>query len=516
MTYPDGKVKEGDWDGDDFLWTDEEWARREAARKLKKIPKYLLSSALPIIASLWSFIIFVLFENKKMLVIEVIEDIIASENWLDLFFDHGFIFVPICLIFFAMLHFIPSDINWVTGLLRVLSIIAIGLLIICCLVFAIEIGARPVGWIGLGVAIGAFVMALVKPMSDMIDNDRAERERREVEYKEHYLKEKAREAKFKKIAIVAAASMVLSIIGLIMYNSQKNSLSIPVGVSSIEYRKYTRKQLVEVKIPDGVTTIGKESFKKNKLSDIEIPASVTYIGDNAFGNNKLTTITIGANVTLGSDAFDAGFDEFYTKNGSCAGTYTHPDKRSLDWRAWHNNFRYQYNDGAISILGYNSSGGDLIIPEEISGYPVTIIGKRAFFNKKLTSVTIPNSVTIIEEEAFLGGSGKREYNERGGSSVIPQGTISDVSIGTGVTTIGNSAFEYNKLSAIIIPNSVTSIGGLAFANNPVTSVRLRANVKLGDGGILGEVGFNTAYANNGMRAGTYTRPNTDSTTWTRR
>jgi hypothetical protein len=298
--------------------------------------------------------------------------------------------------------------------------------------------------------------------------------------------------------------------GIIIYNSQKNSLSIPDGVTSIGNREYRGKQLVEIEIPDSVTTIEKESFMKNKLSDIEIPDSVTYIGDYAFLNNRLTTITIGANVTLGSYVFDADFDEFYTENGSSAGTYTRYDRRSLDWNAWHNNFKFQHNDGTISIIGYNGSGGDLVIPEEISGYPVKIIVTKAFNAYSLTSVAIPNSVTIIEGEAFPGGW----YNN------APTGRITSLTIGTGVTTIGNGAFRNNRLSTIVIPNNVTSIGVNAFSGNPVTSIRLGANVTLGDvgdDGILGQgTGFNGAYTNNGMRAGTYTRPNTNSTTWTRR
>jgi hypothetical protein len=43
---------------------------------------------------------------------------------------------------------------------------------------------------------------------------------------------------------------------------------------------------------------------------------------------------------------------------------------------------------------------NLIIPEEIAGYSVTSIGGGAFSNNALTSVTIPDSVEIIESGAL--------------------------------------------------------------------------------------------------------------------
>jgi serine/threonine protein kinase len=421
------------------------------------------------------------------------------------------IFIP-----FALFHLLEE-----IGVFKVIMIIVISILLLAGIGMAVdfeEVGHF--GWITLVFGIISFVMGLVKPTIVVITEGGSNYDRynndnlsnMESYEMEHYIKKRSHKTIFKTILTLVIASIVLLTTGLIVYNSQKNTLSIPVGVTSIEYKEYARKHLVEVKIPGGVTTIGKEAFKKNKLSDIEIPASVTSIGDSAFANNKLTTITIGANVTLGGDVFDAGFDEFYTKNGSSAGTYKRTDKKSSDWSSWHNNYKYQYNDGAISIIDYDANGGgDLVIPKEISGYPVTIIGKKAIYQKSFTRVIIPDSVTIIEEQAF---SGAWSFQNS-----VPRGTISDVSIGTGVTTIGKNAFENNKISTITFPNSVTSIGINAFSYNPVTSIRIGANVELGDSyddGILGKgTGFNGAY-NNGMRAGTYTRPNTNTTTWTRR
>ncbi len=64
----------------------------------------------------------------------------------------------------------------------------------------------------------------------------------------------------------------------------------------------------------------------------------------------------------------------------------------------------------------------------------------------LTSVTIPNSVTSIENYAFSGCSG-----------------LTSVSIPNSVTSIGGRAFEdCSGLTSVSIGNSVTSIGGWAF------------------------------------------------------
>jgi hypothetical protein len=64
-------------------------------------------------------------------------------------------------------------------------------------------------------------------------------------------------------------------------------------------------------------------------------------------------------------------------------------------------FTYTTNSGTISITGYTGVDGAVTIPGEINGYPVTGIGTNAFMGTvRLTSVTIPNSVTSIGNWAF--------------------------------------------------------------------------------------------------------------------
>ena len=80
--------------------------------------------------------------------------------------------------------------------------------------------------------------------------------------------------------------------------------------------------------------------------------------------------------------------------------------------------------------------GDLAIPKEIEGCPVTSIGEWAFeFCSGLTSVTIPDSVTSIGDGAFDGCSG-----------------LTSVTIPDSVTSIGDGAFHNcRELIRVLLP-----------------------------------------------------------------
>lgn len=61
---------------------------------------------------------------------------------------------------------------------------------------------------------------------------------------------------------------------------------------------------------------------------------------------------------------------------------------------------YEVVDGNATITGYTGEGGDLVIPSELDGYPVTVIGERAFAETKIASVIVPDSVVALGEDAF--------------------------------------------------------------------------------------------------------------------
>ena len=119
-------------------------------------------------------------------------------------------------------------------------------------------------------------------------------------------------------------------------------------------------------------------------------------------------------------------------------------------RPIHETFDFSGNDdGTYTVRAkYNDIEGDITIPSSFNGIPVTRIDKQAFlYCGKITSITVPDSVTSIGESAFYGLS-----------------NLTSVTLGNGVTSIGDSAFfGCSALKNINLPDSLTSIGKSAFS-----------------------------------------------------
>lgn len=110
-------------------------------------------------------------------------------------------------------------------------------------------------------------------------------------------------------------------------------------------------------------------------------------------------------------------------------------------------------DGTAEIIGYNADDDEVIIPSELDGYTVTVIGNTdydevygAFEFEDVVKVTIPNTVTTIKDFAFYVCE-----------------NLSSLTIPDSVTSIGKGAFEWcESLTSINIPKDVMEIGENAF------------------------------------------------------
>jgi hypothetical protein len=83
------------------------------------------------------------------------------------------------------------------------------------------------------------------------------------------------------------------------------------------------------------------------------------------------------------------------------------------------------NDGTLTLTSYTGTNDMVTVPGTANNRTVTAIGYAAFYDSGLTSVTIPDSVTSIDNEAF-------NYCL----------DLNSITIGSGVTNIGSYAFIY--------------------------------------------------------------------------
>lgn len=172
--------------------------------------------------------------------------------------------------------------------------------------------------------------------------------------------------------------------------------------------------------------------------------------------------------------------------------------------ASHRMYYWLNSDDEYYVFGLGDcTDADIVIPSEHYGKRVKGISAYAFKDcENITSITIPNSVTYIGDEAFNGCvnlteitvlDGNVKYHSDGNclidtaekklvagcrNSIIPtDGSVTSIgnyafsghrglagiTIPEGVTTIGDYAFSgCDGLLGITIPNSVTSIGASAF------------------------------------------------------
>jgi len=206
----------------------------------------------------------------------------------------------------------------------------------------------------------------------------------------------------------------------------RNSFSVVVienGVTVIErFAFWNLARLISVTIPNSVTSIRNSAFSRcTGLTSITIPNSVSHIGEGVFSYcTGLTSINVATD------------NSFFS---------------SLDG--------VLFNRNLTTLITYPAGKqGAYTVPNS-----VTTIQTEAFMGSiGLTSITIPNSVITIGEWAFFGCSG-----------------LTSVTIGIGLTSIGHRAlWDCSGLTSIDVAtenHNFSSVNGVLFNKNQTTLIQ---------------------------------------------
>ena len=218
---------------------------------------------------------------------------------------------------------------------------------------------------------------------------------------------------------------------------------LPDSLLKIEDEAFMYSQIERIDFPNGLQSIGSTVFFQSCIKEIYIPASVTHIGKGitAFCNSLVSIVVDPANPV-------------YDSRNNC-------------------NAIIETKTNTL-IAGCKNT----VIPEGVEH-----IGKNAFEYISLKSVTIPDSVTSIDDYAFSRcgdlveltmGKGVKSIGSHAFDNCMK---LEKVQLPDGLTTIGDNAFYDCDIKSLTIPNNVTDIGDMAFAFcEQLTGIHIPDNV----------------------------------------
>ncbi|MBR4627418.1 MAG: leucine-rich repeat domain-containing protein [Ruminococcus sp.] len=255
-----------------------------------------------------------------------------------------------------------------------------------------------------------------------------------------------------------------------------------IGSAAFAYYK-TQKYLTSVKLPSGLTVIGNNAFSgQTELKEISLPDNLTSIGSGAFGSSGLTSISIPQSVTeIGSQAFSScsklsviDIPENIVNFGADA-------FRGTEWLTIQQNSNPLVIVNGVLIDG-KACEGDVTVPNTVKS-----IAGNAFSSPtcQLTSISIPDSVTSIGDDAFCNCAKLERVKlsnnvaEIGARTFKDCAKLKDITLPSNVKTIGYWSFNgCSSLRSLVIPDGTESIDAQAFLLcSNFETVKIPASVK---------------------------------------
>lgn len=238
-------------------------------------------------------------------------------------------------------------------------------------------------------------------------------------------------------------------------------------------------------------------YKKTEATDPEPPQKYTVQFETNGGKavSDMTVSTIAKSPVTTKKGYT--LVGWYTES-SFTNKVTFPyevTKAQTLYAKWEQNdpegivFSVDGNGVLTGVSGLTANNTDVVIPSEVGGVTVREIGMGVFKdNRNIVSLTIPDSVTTLQNQICSGCTALREVWLPSGLTVIPDETfdgcssLSTVHFPNTLREIRSDAFCGTGLTEFIAPDSLTAIWGYAFKDcAKLTNVDLK-NVSSVSGG----------------------------------
>lgn len=273
----------------------------------------------------------------------------------------------------------------------------------------------------------------------------------------------------------------------------KGTLTIDEALTDLGERTFKENRISNVVFKgQNITKLGEKVFEDNCITKITIPKSIKEIKDDAFNENSGDE-NYGYIVTLWTDdktnPNNLKDTPFYLINPSDDKKVQKPD---INYNVWDDK---DFETDKNVLKGFSKIGKlkvrknkNLTIPDEINGVKITEIADGAFRNidiennylrkYDLETVVFPKYIEKIGDFAFQSNYltevdvQDNESLTKIGKCAFMDNKINTLSLNDGLKVIDDAAFHINSLGFVFLPSSIEKIGMSAFRQNNISNLML--------------------------------------------